>query len=154
MCYGDDPNDMTRQEFSEKLRQTRICVGKTTSEMMFSLRVLDSQVRRIEKAQHNFALTKAISYLNVLDHHIEVSNDYSFTVVNNQVDIVDWFDHVKFVTGNLSANALAPKIGIAQQTISKILSGKGTVTIDVFLTICNHYNAIVRFAKNERTKRP
>ena len=143
--------DMTRQEFSEKLCEVKKEMKMPLPEMVYSLRMLVHQIRRIEKAQHNYALAKAISYLQVLNHHIEVTVGSSKTKIYTTDDAVQWF---RIVKGDESANELAPKINVSSSTVNFILSGERGIAIDVFLSICNHYNAIVGFAKNERTKRP
>lgn len=49
---------------------------------------------------------------------------------------------------------LASQLGITQSAVSLILSGKSSLTTDVFLSICNYYNAKIKFIKNERDNEP
>ena len=116
-------------------------------DMMLSLKVLDSQIRRIEKAKNNFSLSRSISYLDAIGYHIEVEGRNSYLILYDSPEAVEWFKSIK---GEVSMSKLAPELGITQSALSLILSGKNSLSIDVFLAICNYYNAEIKFIKNEQ----
>lgn len=116
-------------------------------DMVVPLRVLDSQIRRIEKAKNNFSVNRALEYLAALGYCLEIENEYSHVVIRSSGDAVDW---IKGVKGNTSARALARELSISPANVDFILRGERGLTIDVFLTICNYYNAEIKFIKNEQ----
>lgn len=138
---------MDRTEFSQKLYEIRNSEGVSTMDMMLSLKVLDSQIRRIEKAKNNFSLSRSISYLDAIGYHIEVEGRNSYLILYDSPEAVEWFKSIK---GEVSMSKLAPELGITQSALSLILSGKNSLSIDVFLAICNYYNAEIKFIKNEQ----
>lgn len=139
---------MNRIEFGKKLCDIRNNEGVSMMDMMLSLKVLDSQIRRIEKAKNNFSLAKVISYLDVIGYHVEVEGRNSYLILYDSAEAVEWFKSIK---GEVSMSKLAPQLGITQSALSLILSGKNSLTIDVFLAICNYYNAEIKFVRNEKT---
>ena len=136
---------MDRTEFSQKLCEIRNSEGVSTIDMMLSLKVLDSQIRRIEKAKNNFSLAKGIGYLDAIGYHIEVEGRNSYLILYDSTEAVEWFKSIK---GEVSMSKLAPELGITQSALSLILSGKNSLSIDVFLAICNYYSATIKFVKN------
>ena len=69
----------------------------------------------------------------------------SYLILYDSSEAVEWFKSIK---GEVSMSKLAPELGITQSALSLILSGKNSLSIDVFLAICDYYNAIIKFVKD------
>lgn len=140
---------MDRIEFSNLLVQTKINSGVSTSELMFALKIMPSQLKRIEKAENNYSLDKAIGYLHILNQYIHVANDYFEVDVNKPEDFVEAFRHLKT---DVPTTVLARKLDASVTMLNRILSYRSAITIDVFLSICTFYNLKIEICGREVKK--
>lgn len=146
--FAGNPNDMTKKEFCEslvKLREAEKC-GKNALCKRTGLTF--QALQRIEAGVTNFGLIKPIVYLDAIGYHIEVEGRNSYLILYDPADAVEWFRSIK---GEFSMSQLAPQLGVTQSTISLILSGRNSLTTDVFLSVCDFYNATIKFVRNETT---
>lgn len=145
------PNCMTKKEFCEALVKLREAEGCGKNAMCKRTGLTFQALQRIEAGITNYGLVKPIVYLEAIGYHIEVESRNSYLMLFEPSDALEWFRSIR---GDTAMSQLASQLGITQSAVSLILSGKSSLTTDVFLSICNYYNAKIKFIKNERDNEP
>lgn len=127
---------MTRIEFCNLLKEAKDKSGVSTLELMCTLRMMPSQLRRIECAENNFALSKAISYLCAINKQLVVGT----WAIENISQTVDWLKEMK---DDIPCSQLAPLIGINEDILNRILRGVSGFSIDPFLKTANYFKQTI-----------
>lgn len=137
---------MTREEFSEMLVEARASAEMKQRDMVFAIKMMPSDISIMENAKQNYSIIKALKYLAALNYYIRISNDYSDATIESQDDALKWF---KLLKSDVSTMLLAPRLGVSQSIVNKILNGKGAITIDMLIRIANFYNCNITIEKYE-----
>lgn len=128
---------MTREEFSEKLKEARTNNKVNIKQLCYALDVLSSAVYNIEKASNNYGFARAIKYAHTVGVRVVVSE-------NRSIDSAE--DAIRFLremAGSSQLYVLAPQIGCTGQALTYALNGKTALSIDMFLRLCDHFNVTV-----------
>lgn len=128
--------NMTRSEFCQLLKEAKDKSGVPTLEIMCVLRMMPSQLRRIECAENNFALSKALSYLSAIDKRLCVGK----WTIENISQTVDWLKEMKADT---PCSQLAPLIGVNEDILNRILRGVSSFSIDPFLKTAEYFKQTI-----------
>ena len=108
--------------------------GVTTSELSFTLRMLVSTLRRLEKGVHNFSVEKAVEYLNVLGAELcfEKEGEKSYSIKNYD-SFVEWLANAR--AGQYTQRSLAAELGCSYVAVANIERKKSIISIDTFLKL-------------------
>lgn len=135
---------MDRQIFSSMLVNAKKKSGKTTSDLVFDMRVLPTAIYRIEKAEFSFSMDKCFSYLKAVGYALQFSKGERCTVVSNNEELVAWEREVR---GQISMSSFSEKIGHHRSYIRLVESESTIMSIDVVLKISEIMGQIISLVK-------
>ena len=125
---------MNRAEFCEMMAQAKKESGVTTSELSFTLRMLVSTLRRLEKGTHNFSIEKAIEYLDVLNAELCLEKEGRKSCgIKNYDSFIEWLANVR--AGQYTQRSLATELGCSYVAVANIERKKSIISIDTFLKL-------------------
>lgn len=124
---------MDRFGFCTLMEQAKKCSKLTPSEISFSMKMLMPTLRRFEKGEHNFSMTKVMDYLKVLHAKLMVfSNSFQKSFTDYE-QLISWLILERKKT--FSQRTLAEAVGMSYVMLARVESQKSNLTIDVFLKI-------------------
>lgn len=124
---------MDRFEFCNLMEQAKLSSGITSSEISFSMKMLFPAFRRFEKGKHNFSMTKAMEYINILHAELVIYNDVMSTSITEYSQLIEWLISVR--KENYTQQKLADDINISKGMVLRIESQKSNLSVDIFLKI-------------------
>ena len=108
--------------------------GVTTSELSFTLRMLVSTLRRLEKGVHNFSVEKVVEYLNVLNAELCLEKEGKIPYsIKNYDSFIEWLVNVR--AGQYTQRSLATELDCSYVAIANIERKKNIISIDTFLKL-------------------
>lgn len=124
---------MDRKEFCDLLVRSREEAGIGKNEMCRRTGFTFVQLQLIEVKSNNFAMDKALHYLNNLDMCLCLEKGGEYQKILSIASISNWLKNAR--EGKYSQRALALEIGCTYSTIANIERGSNKVTIDKFLRL-------------------
>lgn len=124
---------MDRFEFCNLMEQAKLSSGITSSEISLSMKMLFPTFRRFEKGKHNFSMTKAMEYINILHAELVIYNDVMSTSITEYSQLIEWLISVR--KENYTQQKLANDINISKGMLMRIESQKSNLSVDIFLKI-------------------
>ena len=124
---------MDRFEFCNLMEQAKLSSGITSSEISLSMKMLFPTFRRFEKGKHNFSMTKALEYINILHAELVIYNDVISTSITEYSQLIEWLISVR--KENYTQQKLADDINISKGMVIRIESQKSNLSVDIFLKI-------------------
>lgn len=124
---------MNRFEFCQRLVKARENAGVGKNEQCRRTGFTFVQLQLLEAKPNNFAINKAIDYLNALDCKLAIGNNNECVYINKPLDFAVWLKSAR--NGKFSQRSLANEAGCTYPTIANIEGNKNTVTIDIMLKI-------------------
>lgn len=135
---------MTREEFSKQLRELRDENRVLVKNIAYALNVESTHIHRYEKAQHSYALSKAIGYIHAVNAELSLEHqDGTSDVVRAPEDAISLFKSLR----KLSYRALGDAVGVTHNSLRKIEVGETALSIDIFLKLSEYYNLKVILRK-------
>lgn len=138
---------MDRQEFSKILADYRVEKGIKVKELCFKLNYLPEDIRRIEKASHNYNLQKCLDYLDAIGAQMVLSTTKKNVKIKKYKDILSFV--VKQRDGVYSQRGLAEAIGCSRVMIAYYETERSVMTIDVLLKISDVLGFTLNIIPNE-----
>lgn len=124
---------MDRLEFCKLMEQAKASSNLPPSEISFSMKMLMPTLRRFEKGEHNFSMTKVMEYLKVLHAKLMIYKSSSKKDFINYEQLISWL--VSERKKSFSQRTLAEAVGMSYVMLARVESQKSNLTIDVFLKI-------------------
>lgn len=124
---------MDRLEFCNLMEQAKASSNLPPSEISFSMKMLMPTLRRFEKGEHNFSMTKVMEYLKVLQAKLIICKNSSKKDFTNYEQLISWL--VSERKKSFSQRSLAEAVGMSYVMLARVESHKSNLTIDVFLKI-------------------
>ncbi len=124
---------MDRKEFCDLLVRSREEAGIGKNEMCRRTGFTFVQLQLIEVKSNNFAMDKALHYLNNLNMCLCLEKDGECQQLLSITSISNWLKEAR--ERKYSQRALALEIGCTYSTIANIERGSNKVTIDKFLRL-------------------
>ena len=124
---------MDRLGFCNLMEQAKTCSNLTPSEISFSMKMLMPTLRRFEKGNHNFSMTKVMEYLKVLSAKLIVHKGSSKKIFTDYEQLISWI--ILERKKSFSQRTLAEAVGMSYVMLARVESQKSNLTIDVFLKI-------------------
>ena len=134
---------MTRKEFSDKLAQLRVERGVSKYAVCKFMNRTNSQLVRIEKAEHSYSFDIALNFLESIKCRIKLLKDKNVFNVTTSENLVDFLrgERESFSSRIQFAN----HIGKSVNSILKIETHQIKLTIDMFLVISEALGFTIEF---------
>ena len=138
---------MDRITFSNMLTEARISSGMSLKDLVFGIQAMPTNIYRIEKGKHSFAVEKCLPYLDYIGYSIKLSKGESVLFVHNNADLIAW--EIK-IRGTISQAIFSESIGYNKSRIFFIETGKDKMSIDMMLKIAEVYGYTVEIVPNDQ----
>lgn len=139
---------MDRITFSNMLTEARISSGISLKDLVFGIQVMPTNIYRIEKGKHSFAVEKCLPYLDYIGYSIKLSKGESVLFVRDNADLITWETQIR---GTISKRAFSKSIGYNNSRIFYIETGEDAMSIDMMLKIAEVYGYNVEIVPNNQT---
>lgn len=126
---------MNRVEFSQMLVEARGRAGLGKNEMCRQTGYTFVQLQLIETKPNNFAMDKALHYLECIGMALVIWKDKNHSTLNNIASIATWLKTAR--NGLHTQRSLAEAVGCTYPTIANIERGSNKVTVDNFLKLAD-----------------
>lgn len=139
--FAENLQCMTREDFSKALRQFRDKNNVPLKDIVFALQTFEGSIYRIEKAKYNYSVQSAINYTNSVNAQIVV-----ITPEGKEYAITDATIATKLLIklrGDTSIYRIAKDTGYSTTGITSAETKLTSLTIDMFLKLCEYYNLTV-----------
>lgn len=124
---------MNRLEFCNLMEQAKTSSNIPSSEISFSMKMLLPTLRRFEKGEHNFSMTKVMEYINVLQANLVICKKSSKKSFTTYEQLILWL--ISERKKSFSQRSLAEAVDMSYVMLARVESQKSNLTIDVFLKI-------------------
>lgn len=124
---------MNRLEFCNLMEQAKTSSNIPSSEISFSMKMLLPTLRRFEKGEHNFSMTKVMEYMNVLQANLVICKKSSKKSFTTYEQLISWL--ISERKKSFSQRSLAEAVDMSYVMLARVESQKSNLTIDVFLKI-------------------
>ena len=128
---------MERKEFCDKLYELRKASDVKLLDICFAMKANATSIYRIEKAEHSFSMSNALSYLSAINVQMVLRKGKTSFILNEHDNIAKWLKKNREKT--YSQRALAKTIGCANATIAGAENGNGNIGIDIFLRLADTF---------------
>lgn len=139
---------MDRQEFGAMLRQARRESDMSWKKICFAMNCTTNDILRLELAKHSFNMKKCLVLLKIIDFVLVIGNGVHNWRFGDYSQLVAWLKYERMKLSS-SQMALSKITGFAQPVLSSIENGKTTMSIDVFLKLCEVFGYQVSLVKNQ-----
>lgn len=129
------------------LTEARISSGMSLKDLVFGIQVMPTNIYRIEKGKHSFAVEKCLPYLDYIGYSIKLSKGESVLFVHDNADLITWETQIR---GAISQRAFSKSIGYNNSRMFYIETGKDVMSIDMMLKIAEVYGYAVEIVPNNQ----
>ena len=140
--------NMTRQEFSAQLADSRKTTDIKIKDLCYTLNVLQSEVYRLEAGKFNYSTKRMLTYCQCVGIELEIHYVDTDVVIDNYDTLLSTIIDVRKSAGH-TQRSISSAIGVSRTSIAYAEIRKNTLTIDVMLKICDTCGAVITIKRKE-----
>ena len=140
--------NMTRQEFSAQLADSRKTTDIKIKDLCYTLNVLQSEVYRLEAGKFNYSTKRMLTYCQCVGIELEIHYADTDVVIDNYDTLLSTIIDVRKSAGH-TQRSISSAIGVSRTSIAYAEIRKNTLTIDVMLKICDTCGAVITIKRKE-----
>lgn len=135
---------MTREEFTNMLVEARKAAGYSSTDLVFLMHMLPSDISRMEKAKASYSTGKVFAYLKAVGCFLQVAKDKKTYRIDDNEKLIAW---EKVARGKVAKKVFSDSLGFSHDYIRYIESGRNIMSIDKFLKIAEVTGYTIEVAK-------